>query len=313
MRFLPSKWISLLIPIIALVVISGAIDLGSAIAWPTGSVPAYPTRGAATAPSVPSPIEDPAQGNAESSRETTPNDARPGYTGITSRGLEAGQPRGATQMAQSATVTATPSATTPPATASAKPAAPRPTTVPKSTAPREATPTPLPLPTRAVLSTATPTVVLTAKPTLSPPSSPSPSPADPSAVQTALGLINQSRAQIGLPPLTQYEPLRQEAQAFTNDMARRGYFSHYTPEGLSPGDRIAAAGIKVGRWAENIGDGHGSPVSSVIQQLHQLMMAEVAPNDGHKQNILSPDLHRLGIGIATAADGTIYYATDFTD
>ncbi|HLF96111.1 MAG TPA: CAP domain-containing protein [Methylococcaceae bacterium] len=60
------------------------------------------------------------------------------------------------------------------------------------------------------------------------------------------------------PELTWNEVLFQVAQRHSDDMARRDYFSHVTPEGLTPGQRAAAAGYSWSSQAENIGVG---PVS----------------------------------------------------
>ena len=46
--------------------------------------------------------------------------------------------------------------------------------------------------------------------------------------------------------------LRNLARAHSNDMFKRGYFSHYTPEGLSPFDRMEKAGINYQYAGENL-------------------------------------------------------------
>lgn len=48
------------------------------------------------------------------------------------------------------------------------------------------------------------------------------------------GLANEDRAQQGLPILTHDERLTQAAQLAANDMAEKGYFAHYSPDGVSP-------------------------------------------------------------------------------
>jgi len=52
--------------------------------------------------------------------------------------------------------------------------------------------------------------------------------------------------------------LFQVAQKHAVDMARRHYFSHNTPEGLTPGKRADIAGYDWGSYDENIGRGHAS-------------------------------------------------------
>lgn len=181
-------------------------------------------------------------------------------------------------------------------------------TSPTST-PSTVSPTATPVPTRtptSVPATSTPVATATATPV--------PTNADMAAEDAALGMINQSRQQYGLPPLTMYEPLRQVARNHAKDMATRNYFSHTTPEGLKPWDRITAAGITWRYVAENIGWGQGyrTPTDSVRAN-HTSMMAETPPNDGHRKNILSSQARRVGIGVFTTSSGKTYYVTDFID
>ena len=134
------------------------------------------------------------------------------------------------------------------------------------------------------------------------------------AEQTALDMINGSRQALGVPPVVMDEAIRQVARAHAADMAARNYFGHYTPEGASPFDQMRSAGIAFGTAAENIGWGQGyaNPTDSVRAN-HDVMMAETPPNDGHRRNILNPALHRVGIGVAQAPDGKVYYVCDFAD
>lgn len=111
-----------------------------------------------------------------------------------------------------------------------------------------------------------------------------------------------------------YDPLRQVARAHARDMAVRNYFSHVTPEGLQPWDRVDRAGIAWSYVAENLGytSGYATP-SDGVRVNHNNMMAEVAPNDGHRKNILSTLAHRIGIGVVTSSTGKTYYVCDFID
>jgi uncharacterized membrane protein required for colicin V production len=65
-------------------------------------------------------------------------------------------------------------------------------------------------------------------------------------------MVNQERAKRGLPLLTQAPNLADVGRAHAADMLERGYFSHNTPEGLSPFDRIDNAGISYTFAAENL-------------------------------------------------------------
>src|SRR5690606_16440063 len=61
---------------------------------------------------------------------------------------------------------------------------------------------------------------------------------DPEAEEEMLRLVNEERTAQGLEPLPMDEQLRAVARAHARDMFERGYFSHYSPEGSSPFDRM---------------------------------------------------------------------------
>lgn len=75
---------------------------------------------------------------------------------------------------------------------------------------------------------------------LSPPLLPSPNPTEQRKLQI-IGLVNQERMAAGLLPLIRNPRLELAAQAHAKDMRKRGYFSHYNPEGQNYIDRIRQA------------------------------------------------------------------------
>lgn len=108
-----------------------------------------------------------------------------------------------------------------------------------------------------------------------------------------LDLLNGERTKRGLKPL-QWDPaLLPVARAHSQDMFVRGYFSHYTPEGKDPFDRMKAAGIKYYTAGENLALG---PTLSIC---HDGLMN----SPGHRANILNPSYGRVAIGIL---DGGAY-------
>ncbi|MBI3287023.1 MAG: CvpA family protein [Chloroflexi bacterium] len=126
---------------------------------------------------------------------------------------------------------------------------------------------------------------------------------DPEAEERMLALINAERAKAGLPVLIMDEDLRRVARAHSEDMLRRGYFSHSTPEGKSPSDRLIEASISFGVAGENIA------LAPDVAVAHAGLME----SPGHRENILSPAFRRVGIG---AMDGGIYgvmFTQEFTD
>lgn len=126
---------------------------------------------------------------------------------------------------------------------------------------------------------------------------------DEKAEQQMFQMVNQQRVDQGLEPLIFDNSLRDIARAHSNDMFKRGYFSHYTPEGLSPFDRMQKAGITYQYAGENL----------ALAPDTALAMQGLMNSPGHRANILSPNFHKVGIGVI---NGGIYgemYTQDFTN
>lgn len=91
------------------------------------------------------------------------------------------------------------------------------------------------------------------------------------------------------------------ARRHSADMATRGFFSHETPEGTNPVDRIQAGGVDgFSLAAENVGmTTRADPNGEVLQGwLH---------SKDHYENLSAPAFNATGIGIARRADGTLLY------
>ena len=102
-----------------------------------------------------------------------------------------------------------------------------------------------------------------------------------------LVLVNKERAGQGLTPLRADPELAEVARAHSRDMFARGYFSHVTPEGKDPFDRIRAAHVSYRTAGENLA------LAPTLPQAHQGLMN----SPGHRANILRPAFGRVGIGI----------------
>ena len=63
---------------------------------------------------------------------------------------------------------------------------------------------------------------------------------------------NASRADLGLPSLTVSPLLKRAAQMKANDMAKKGYFAHTSPEGITPWYWIQQAGYAYTAAGENL-------------------------------------------------------------
>ena len=137
------------------------------------------------------------------------------------------------------------------------------------------------------------------------------------AVQQVLNLINQARAQNGLPAYTITSGLTTSATKHNQTMAGGCGLSHQCPGEASLGARETAAGVNWSSAGENIGDGGPvSNTSSAIAQmavgLTQSMLDEKPPNDGHRQNILSSSFHHVGIAVYRDGSGTVWMTQDFS-
>lgn len=102
-----------------------------------------------------------------------------------------------------------------------------------------------------------------------------------------LELINHERQQEGLHPLTADTALTGVARRHSQDMFARGYFAHISPDGVTPADRVRAAGIRYLITGENLALG---PTLTIC---HTGLMN----SPGHRANILHKSYGRVGIGI----------------
>jgi hypothetical protein len=72
-----------------------------------------------------------------------------------------------------------------------------------------------------------------------------------------LCLVNRERADRGLPRLVVQPELQRAAQRQSEDMGARRFFAHVNPDGLTPTDRIRAAGYPARSWTgENLYAGY---------------------------------------------------------
>ena len=92
---------------------------------------------------------------------------------------------------------------------------------------------------------------------------------------------NAFRARAGLPALKESPALKKAALTFACDMARRGYFSHRSPEGQGVSGRARSVGFNGRCVGENIARGLG-----VIRTAPAVVTSwEKSP--GHKQQLLA--------------------------
>jgi uncharacterized protein YkwD len=193
--------------------------------------------------------------------------------------------------------------------------------------PRPGSPSPSsPAPSKPVPSSPAPS---SPPPSSGPPSSPpapapsptSSSPAPPSqsdAATQVLALINQARAQAGLPAYSVSSGLDSSSAAHNAVMAQGCGLSHQCPGEPALGQRETNAGVHWTAAGENIGE--GGPVSNTDSAIAQMavtltqdMLNEQPPNDGHRLNILSSTFTFIGITVSRDGSGTVWMTQDFSN
>jgi uncharacterized protein YkwD len=160
-----------------------------------------------------------------------------------------------------------------------------------------------------------------------PPAKPTPKPsasssqpsgtASSAAAAQVLTVINQARAQQGLPALAISSGLNTSSAAHTSVMAGDCGLSHQCPGEPPLGTRISNAGVQWTSAGENIGEGgpvanDTSAITQMAVNLTQSMLNEKPPDDGHRMNILSSSFRFIGITVFIDAKGTVWMTQDFS-
>ena len=109
----------------------------------------------------------------------------------------------------------------------------------------------------------------------------------PDLESSMLDLVNEERRAHGLRPLRADPEAAEVARAHSKDMFARGYFSHITPEGRTPFERMRRSGLRFRAAGENLA------FARTLQMAHKGLMN----SPGHRANILRPAFGRAGIGI----------------
>jgi uncharacterized protein YkwD len=108
-----------------------------------------------------------------------------------------------------------------------------------------------------------------------------------------LVLLNKERMKKRMKPLKADIEMRNVARQHSADMFRRGYFSHITPDGADPFERMATAHISFIIAGENL----------ALAQTLSIAHTGLMNSPGHRANILNPAFGRVGIGVQ---DGGIH-------
>jgi len=122
-----------------------------------------------------------------------------------------------------------------------------------------------------------------------------------------LQLVNYERRAAGMAPLCFSRKLAEVAREHNLKMAGSGSFKHRVLGEQFLLDRIDSAGIRVDHVAENIFT-TDEPLSDGIAEGCVAMWMQ---SDGHRKNILSPELDYTGISISSSPRGDFYVTEDF--
>jgi uncharacterized protein YkwD len=109
----------------------------------------------------------------------------------------------------------------------------------------------------------------------------------------AIDLANSTRREAGLPGLLPSPALIDKAQAWADELARRGSLSHSTLT-----DGVPEGWVKLG---ENVGRGPS------IEAVHAGFLGSPA----HRANLVDASFNWIGTGVATAGDGTVFVVQVF--
>lgn len=125
------------------------------------------------------------------------------------------------------------------------------------------------------------------------------------AMAAALALyrdINSERAEHGLPTLLLDARLVRAADEHAQEMAQAAYFAHDSMNGQTPFDRMRDAGCTCSYAGENIAEAQDAEQADAA-------LFESLP---HRENTLSGDYRRIGIGVAQNSDGDMIFVEDFS-
>jgi uncharacterized protein YkwD len=136
-------------------------------------------------------------------------------------------------------------------------------------------------------------------------------------LSAVLADINAARADAGLSAL-RIDTNLSKASALHNQLMINGCgLSHQCPGEDSIGPRFSDQGVKWSAAGENIGFGSsGSSDSAIISAANGLtasMLAEKAPNDGHRRNLLSTSFKRIGLSVVRDGSGKTWMVQDFVN
>ncbi|MER2265828.1 CAP domain-containing protein [Methylobacterium oxalidis] len=133
----------------------------------------------------------------------------------------------------------------------------------------------------------------------------------PTALETEfLQLVNDTRAQAGVNPLSFDSELQSAAAAHNAEMDQADLFSHTGPNGSTVSARIEDAGYGWQGYGENIAYVSGGLDEATVQKLHSMLVN----SPGHYANIVNGSFEEVGIGLKQGTIGgydVVFVTEDF--
>jgi uncharacterized protein YkwD len=114
-------------------------------------------------------------------------------------------------------------------------------------------------------------------------------------------LVNAERKKADIPPVIANPKLMQAARSHSANMARKKELAHVL-DGKGPGERLKDVGYSNGGWGENCAAGQKTPAEAMYSWMN---------SEPHKANLLGKDYKEIGVALAKANDGTVYWTQVF--
>jgi uncharacterized protein YkwD len=111
-------------------------------------------------------------------------------------------------------------------------------------------------------------------------------------IANVVALMNEYRAEKGLPPLREDARLTKAANDRVRHMEELGYWNHQAPDGMSPFVWLMARDYAYRTAAENLASGF---------ETARVLVESWMESPGHRDNIMTPEFSDCGIAII---DGT---------
>jgi hypothetical protein len=134
-----------------------------------------------------------------------------------------------------------------------------------------------------------------------------------------LDVINKSRKRYKTPPVRLDILASRVANRMCMEAAKNNFISHWNLAGEKPDQRYAFAGgydhvseNVYGEWTSGSYNNSSAEITKMMASGHKSFMAERAPNDGHKKNIIEKMHNFVGIGFF-ASENQFRYNEEFID